>query len=190
MTIATLKVCRAARFTESTWLGLTDHVAREFGMSAERLEMLRAKDIARLIAAIPFLAGCENAAETAKANLRHYVMSCGVGRQIYAATPDNSSGVFGRLSPAKYQGGDEAVILRGMSLIALNMLADYKRDVELDRSMGKYNPIGAGDWNYDEKYAELMSNVTAIECPEMDEIVEVHTIMNHWWNFDAFPSWF
>ena len=190
MTISTQKVRRAVRFTESTWSDLTGHVASEFGFSEERLEMLRAKDIARLIGAIPFLAGCDDAFETAATNLRHYVMSCGVGSQIYAATPENSCDVFGRLSPAKYHGGDEAIILRGMSLIALNMLADYKRDVELDRSMGKYNPIGAGDWNYTEKYAELMSNVTALECPEMDDIVEVHTIMDTWWNFDAFPRWF
>lgn len=191
MTNSTQKVCRATRFTGSTWLAITDHVAREFGMSDEHLQMLRSKDIARLIGAIPFLAGCDDAAELATTNLRHYVMSCGIGKKLYAATPANSTDIFGRLAPAQYRGGDEAIVRRGMSLIALNMLADYKRDVELDASIGKYNPIGAGDWDYDEIYGRLIANVEAIECDEMDEIVEVHTIMNNnYWNFISFPDWF
>ena len=77
-----------------------------------------------------------------------------------------------------------------MSLIALNMLSDYRRDVELDASIGKYNPIGAGDWNYDEKLDELLTSISAVDSPEMDDIVEVHTIMNSLWNFMSFPDWF
>lgn len=190
MTNSMQKVRRATQWTESTWLGIANQVAREFGMSERKAQALRSKDIARLIGAIPFLAGCDEARSTAVANLRHYVMSCGIGKKLYAATPENSTSIFGRLKPAQYKGGDAAIIRRGMSLIALNMLADYKRDVELDQSIGKYNPIAAGDWNYEEILAELLANVEAVACPDMDEIVEVHTIMNGYWNFDAFPSWF
>jgi hypothetical protein len=171
-------------------LELTDHVAREFGLDGRRLEALRSKKIARLIGAIPFLAECDDPKDLATANLRHYVMSCGAGKSLYAATERNSTSLFGRLAPAQYKGGNEAIILRGMSLIALNMLADYKRDVDLDRATGKYNPIGAGDWDYDEKLNELLTNISAVDCPDMDEIVEVHTVMDQFWNFDAFPDWF
>ena len=190
MTGSTQQVCRATQWTEGTWSEITDLVAKEFGLSETRLQALRSKSIAKLIGAIPYLAGCDHADELAVSNLRHYVMSCGVGAKLYAATAENSDDVFGRLSPAQYQGGDEAIIRRGMSLIALNMLADYQRDVELDQELGKYNPIGTGDWNYDEKLDELLTNVTSVECPEMDDIVEVHEIMDAFWNFDAFPSWF
>ena len=190
MTVSTQKVSRVSQWTENTWLETTDHVAREFGLADRSVCALRAKNIARLIGAIPFLAGCENPERTAIANLSHYVMSCGVGKELYAASPGNSTDVFGRLAPARYVGGDSAIIRKGMSLIALNMLSDYRRDVELDASIGKYNPIGAGDWNYDEKLDELLTSISAVDSPEMDDIVEVHTIMNSLWNFMSFPDWF
>ncbi len=190
MTISTEKVRRASQWTEGTWSAITDLVAREFGMSERMIQALRSKGIARLIGAIPFLAGCDDPAELAVTNLRHYVMSCGIGKKLYAATVENSTDVFGRLSPARYQGGDEAIIRRGMSLLALNMLTDYNRDVELDRSLGKYNPIGAGDWSYEEKAEELLASIAAIDCPDMDEIVDVHTIMNSSWSFFGLPGWF
>ena len=190
VTIATKKVRRASQWSESSWSATTDLVAREFGLGDRKLQALRAKGVARLIGAIPFLAGCDNPSELALANLGHYVTSCGIGKKLYAATAENSTNVFGRLNPAQYQGGDEAIIRRGMSLVALNMLADYNRDVELDRSLGKYNPIGAGDWNYEEKLEELLANVEAVECPEMDEIIGVHTIMNSAWSFLSLPGWF
>ncbi|MFW5880556.1 MAG: hypothetical protein ACOCU9_02880, partial [Spirochaetota bacterium] len=176
MTISTEKVSRASQWTESTWSALVDHVADEFGLEKRGRSALRAKEIAKLIGAIPYLAGCDDPQDLAPANLRHYVASCGAFKKLYAATPENSAETLGRLAPLHYNGGDEAVIRRGMSLIALNMLADYKRDVELDRSLGKYNPIGAGDWDYDEKLCELLRNIDAVDCPDMDDIATVHTI--------------
>jgi hypothetical protein len=190
MTITTEKVRRATQWTESNWSAITDLVAREFGLNERDLQALRSKEIARLIGAIPFLAGCDDPAALAIDNLRHYVMSCGIGKELYAATEENSADVFGRLDPARYQGGDEAIIRRGMSIVALNMLADYNRDVELDRSLGKYNPIGAGDWNYEEKLDELLANIRAVDCPDMDEIADVHTIVNATWSFFSLPGWF
>jgi hypothetical protein len=190
MTISTKKVSRASQWTESTWLEISNHVAETFGLSARRSAALRSKQIAQLIAAIPFLAGCDQPRKLAVKNLSHYVVSCGVGGQVYAATPDNSRDLFGRLAPAEYVGGDQRIVLRGMSLIALNMLADYKRDLELDRSIGKYNPVGDGSWDYEQKRAELTANIDAVDCPDMDKLVDAHTIQNVFWNFDAFPDWF
>ena len=190
MTTVTQKVRRASRWTESTWLEVSDHVAGQFGLTEGKRQALQAKKIARLIASIPYLANCDEPFLLAQANLGHYVMSCGVGKNLYAPTPENSTDVFGRLSPAQYKGGDHGIILRGMSLIALNMIADYKRDVEHDRSVGKYNPVGEGDWDFVQLRDRLLANVEAVDCAEMDEIIDVHTIMNVFWNYDAFPDWF
>lgn len=190
MTIATQKVSRASRWTESTWLEISDHVARTFRLSAEEELQFRSSHIAKLLGAIPFLAECNNPMRSAISNLAVYMMSVGSAKDAFNATARDDHDVFARLKLARYEGGDQAVIDRGMALIALNMIADYKRDVEHDRSIGKYNPIGAGVWDYGELRDKLLANVESVDCPEMDEIIDVHTVMNVFWNYDAFPNWF
>jgi hypothetical protein len=190
MNIQSKKVGRGLSIWQTTWRRIADHVATRFRMTSAEAESLRTHNISQLIAAIPFLAGCENPTRVAISNLAVYLMSLGTTKQSFNATPEDSADIFARLRLARYQGGDQAIILRGMSLLALNMLEDYKRDAEDDTAKGKYNPIATGDWNYEELHEELMQNILAVDCPQMDEIVTVEEVKDSFWNNSSFPGWF
>jgi hypothetical protein len=191
MSVSTQKVRRASQFTESTWLDLANHVASAFRLTKEETDILRSSQVAKLIAAIPYLAGCNEPARTSVANLSIYMASVGPAKQFFAPAESDDQDVFARLNLARFDGGDPAIIQRGLSLLAINMVADYKRDAVWDTAHKKHNPIANGTWNYDELYGQLLKNVEAVDCPEMDEIATVPTIVNnYWWTGMGDGGWF
>ena len=190
MTTVTQKVRRASRWTESTWLEVSDHVAQTFRLTDEEKSQLRGSHIAKLLAAIPFLAACDGPMRCAVSNLSVYMMSVGSAKKAFNATVADDDDVFARLRLARYEGGDQAIIDRGMALIALNMIADYKRDVIFDVANEKHNPVASGAWDHDEIAADLVRQIENVECPEMDDIADVHTIVNKNWAWSTWPSWF
>ena len=189
MTIQSQKVVDSVSTWTSTWLTISEKVATRFRMTNEELEELRGHTISKLIASIPFLAGCENPERTAISNLAVYMMSVGATKDAFCATPADDADVFARLRMARYEGGDPAVIRRGMSLIALNMITDYQRDVEDDLAAGKYNPIANGTWDFQQLHDELLDNVLTIDCPQMDEIATVEEVKNGWWGYGSGGGW-
>ncbi len=77
-----------------------------------------------------------------------------------------------RLEPIAHFGqGDQAIIRRGLAHLALNMVDDYRRDVDIDQSIGKYNPVAAGVWDAESIAEELEAIIEATESPELDHIV-------------------
>lgn len=190
MTISTEKVSRASQWTESTWSEVSDHVATTFRLSDEERAQLRSSHIAKLLGAIPFLAGCDHPMRTAVSNLAVYMMSVGSAKEAFNATVEDDSDVFARLKLARYEGGDERVIERGMALIALNMLADYRRDVVFDIANEKHNPVATGAWDFNAIKTDLIEKIESIDCPQMDEIAESHTIVDKNWAWSAWPDWF
>ena len=191
MTKQTDTQSRVSQFTESTWLDIASHVAASFRLTDQESKILLESRIAKLLASIPFLAGCENPERTSVSNLAIYMMSVNESKAFFNATPQDDRSVFARLSLARFEGGDQAIIDRGISLLAVNMIADYKREVVWDLTNGKHNPIANGTWDYDELFAQLRSTIEAVECPQMDEIVEVHEIVdNFWWTGYGNDGWF
>ena len=69
-----------------------------------------------------------------------------------------------------------------MKLLAINLIAGYRRDLETDRSSGHYNPIGAGTWNADDKLLSLKSSIASIPSEEMDQIMTSERATNSWWD--------
>ncbi|MFW6312510.1 MAG: hypothetical protein ACOC2N_01330 [Spirochaetota bacterium] len=113
MTIATQKVSRASHWTESTWLEISDHVAKTFRLTAQEELQFRSSHIAELLGAIPFLAECDNPMRCAISNLAVYMMSVGSAKEAFNATAGDDHDVFARLKLARYEGGDQTVIDRG-----------------------------------------------------------------------------
>jgi hypothetical protein len=183
-------VNRATQWTESTWSEITDHVAKTFRMTDEERMGLENHEISKLLAAIPFLAGCEQPMRTSLANLSIYMMSIRSGKEVFNASDADDEDILARLRLARFHGGDQQIVDRGMALIALNMLADYRRDVILDIANEKHNPIATGVWDYESIAADLVATVEAIECEEMDRISTVETIVDKFWNAEFFPQWF
>lgn len=169
-------------FPEETWLAISRDVAMAFRMGAEEEEALRANKIARLIAALPFLAACEDAARTSVAHLGTYLLSVRETKPYFNATAGDSASVSQRLwLLGDFRGGDRKIIDRGLSLLALNMISDYKRDIEEDARLGKYNPLAAGDFDYKDTVMDLELGILKTPCPEMDEIVDmIMTPMTFW----------
>jgi hypothetical protein len=171
-------------FSEEIWQEIASIIASSFAMSKARADKLRTSATAKLIAAIPFLAGCREPERTALAHLATYIVASDEAAQaVFDHKPGDDYDVFARLAPiAGFEGGDPAIINRGMKLLAINLIAGYRRDLETDRSSGHYNPIRAGTWNADDKLLSLTSSIASIPCEEMDQIMTSERATNSWWD--------
>jgi len=169
-------------FTGELWLEIADDLIAAFRMNALEAKALRENRIARLVAALPFLAGCEDAGRTAVAHLGTYLLSVRDTKRWFCATPEDGSSILERLRlGASFKGGDKDILQRGMSLLALNMISDYKRDLAEDAALGKYNPLGAGDFKFEETVEELEWAIAKRPCDEMDEIINAGEMPLSYW---------
>jgi hypothetical protein len=151
-------------------------------MSEEETQKLKEKNVAKLIAALPFLAECEDAERTAVSHLGTYILSLRETKHYFNATSGDNDSVFKRLRLiSNFKGGKKEIIARGMSILALNMVDDYKRDVTLDEIIGKYNPVGDRAWDYEKTREKLIKTIEAIDCPEMDTIYSEGPGTMDWW---------
>ncbi len=166
-------------FTE--WENIAASVADAFRMNKEDREWLLNKNLAKLIAAIPYLADCKDPGRTAITHLGAYILSIRI-KTVANCQPSDDVDLFRRLEMINnFIGGDRAVIQKGMSLIALNMIADYARDIEEDRMFGKYNPVDSGAFNYGNEKTHLESIIKSTPCREMEEIMSIDEAETRGW---------
>lgn len=173
---------------EATWSEIADSVADAFRMQPHEREWFNNKPVARLIAAIPLMAGCHDAERTAVANLGTYLLSIKSTKPYFNATPADDTDIFERLRLGmNFVGGDEAVIDRGMSMLALCMVINYSQDAVEDRMRGKYNPVETGTFDYATIREDLETRIAAVECPEMEMILRDFDTKAGWWGIRALP---
>lgn len=185
MTVLAQKVAvvQTRLFPEAKWAEISERVADAFRMDAEELQWFSTGRIAKLIAAIPFLAGCEDAERTAVAHLGTYLLSTRETKSYFNARAEDKSSVLERLRLiSSFKGGDGRIIEKGLSLLALNMVSDYKRDIEEDARLGKYNPIAAGAWDFEDTVVNLEYKIVSVICEEMDEIAPIDAIPLIFWS--------
>lgn len=174
---------KAELFPESEWMEIADRVGSAFRMTGDEKRSLSEGRIAKLIAATPFLAGCDEARRTAVAHLGSYILSIRPETKKYAdCSKGDGAALLERFRLiSNFKGGDSRIIERSLNLLALNMVSDYRRDIEEDDRLGKYNPIAAGLWNFEEMVVDLQYKVACVECPEMDEILPIElSPMGYW----------
>ena len=184
MTVTTLEtsVVGTRLFSESRWAEISDRLSEAFRMTAEEKEWFCEGRIAKLIAAIPFLAGCEDAERTAVAHLGTYLLSTRETKRYFNAQPEDKASVLERLRlGSNFKGGDARIIEKGLCLLALNMVSDYHRDLDEDARLGKYNPIAAGAWDYKTVVADLEYRIVCVDCQEMDELAPIGAIPMSFW---------
>jgi hypothetical protein len=173
---------------EAKWAEVADSVADAFRMKPHEREWFRNKPVARLIAAIPLMAGCHDAERTAVAHLGTYLLSIKETKPYFNARPEDDVDVFERLRLGmNFVGGDQAVIKKGMSMLALCMVIDYAEDIAEDRKRGKYNPVEAGSFDATALRGDLEESIAAVECPELDMILHDFETQDRWWGIDALP---
>ncbi len=170
---------RTVAFTE--WENIAASVADAFRMNEDDSKWLLNKKLAKLIAAIPYLAGCEDPGRTAITHLGAYILSIRI-KTVANCQPSDDADLLRRLEMINnFIGGDREIIQKGMSLIALNMIADYARDIEEDRLFGKYNPVDSGAFNYEYEKERLESIIESVECREMDDIMSLDEAIQMYW---------
>lgn len=135
-------------FDDKIWQDLAKRVADAFQMSADKAARLGANKTARLIAAIPYVAGCDHPDRTALAHLSTFILASSEScRRIFDHRLSDDASPTARLAPiADFQGGDKKVIAQGMDILAAIMVNGYKKDIEKDKKSGEYNPVLSGAW--------------------------------------------
>ncbi|MDR2177565.1 MAG: hypothetical protein LBP20_05925 [Treponema sp.] len=153
------------------WEKLCGAIAETFRFTArERAEFSR-NATARLIGAIPFAAGCDEAERTALAHLAVYMTEIRGGSLIGAHTPADNASLLARLRLiASFKGGDRRVIDHGMNRLALIMIRGYERSRAEDARQGIYNPLNDGSWDAGVMKAKLTGAIGAFPCDMLDRM--------------------
>lgn len=168
-------------FDEHTWATISRIVAERLRYSIGELERLRDNRTAKLITAIPYIAGCSNADRIAAQHLTTYLLAESA-EVIFDHREGDDRDVFARLERiSRFPDGKQNLIRRGMNLLALQMVTGYERNVQTDRARSVYNPIASGSWDGEELRARLVRRVRSVPSPEMDEILDLeHALRGNW----------
>jgi len=159
-------------FQDETWEKLYTEIADAFSLGPTRTVKLASNKVAKLIAAIPFLAGCRNPERAALAHLGTYLVAgSGGAREVFDHQPEDDAEVMARLAMgSNFEGGDPAVLARGMKILAWTMIRGYVRKVEENAVQG-YNPVAAKTWEAGPMLAKLETEISSAPNPEMDSII-------------------
>jgi hypothetical protein len=154
------------------WDMLCTCVAETFRFTSHERADFALNGTAKLIAALPFVAGCEEAERTALAHLAIYMTELRGGRTIGDHTPRDNASPFTRLRLlSSFEGGDQDILDHGMSRLALVMLTGYERSQEEDRQKRRYNPLNAGAWDAAALRQELTKRLHAHPCEFLDSVL-------------------
>ena len=171
-------------FTSDHWITLANSVSETFRLTEVESHHFFESKTARLIAALPFLAGSDQPDRTALAHLATYwLASKGSARWTFDHTPEDDVDPLRRLATiASFQGGDQVVLDRGMRLLALQMICGYARDQAKDTVTGEYNPLLSGAWDARRMIDGLVAEIQDRPCGEMDGIMSIHDAQSYWWS--------
>lgn len=132
------------------WNYLVEETKSVFKLTESETERLYQSKTARIIAAIPFAAGCEEAERTAILHLCAYMAEIRGFQKFCSHLKSDDESLYKRLEMiSHFNGGDKKVIEHGMDMLAFIMLKGYKASKEADAANGIYNPLNSGAWDYD-----------------------------------------
>ncbi|MFW5796481.1 MAG: hypothetical protein ACOCV0_04695 [Alkalispirochaeta sp.] len=169
-------------YDTSIWKTITGHVAEAMRLSVGELEALRQRSTAKLIVAIPYIAGCHDPDRVASQHLATYLLA-ERATAIFDHRREDDGDLFARLERiSHFPGGSPKLIRRGMNLLALIMLNGYITSTETDRRKSVYNPVLSGEWKPDAIQARLVKEIRGVDSPEMDEVIDVEQALRGAWN--------
>jgi len=171
-------------FDQAVWAELASTIENAFCLDAAASSRLEGNNTARLVAALPYLADCEEPRRTALAHLGIFVLAnTKAARGDFDHKPADDANPLHRLAPiADFQGGDSRVIERGMKLLALVMLNGYERDISKDAAAGEYNPVGAKTWDASALRTRFTAELRAAACPQMDAVMTLESALRVFWD--------
>ena len=155
--------------TKEQWETVSSRARVVLNYGVAQTERLEKSRIARFIAEVPFLAGCDKALVTSFTHLLTYLVSLDESaKEIFFHRAEDDGNVYSRLAPLlSFSGGDQKTLDCCRDLLALCMVSNYRKDAESDRAVGKYNPLNTGSWDGDALVAELSASVGSTITPEI-----------------------
>jgi hypothetical protein len=131
------------------WDYFVSEIKTIYRLTDEEAENFAESSTAKIIAAIPFVAGCYRPEVTAIAHLSLYLNEKKGFQKYYACNPLDDVDLFERLEPiSHFRGGDKKIIECGMNTLAYIMIEGYHKSEKFDAENGNYNPFVSGNWNY------------------------------------------
>lgn len=131
------------------WDYFVSEIQKIYRLSDEETVKFSNNTTAKIIAAIPFVAGCYRPEVTAIAHLSLYMNELKGFQKYCACTMLDDNDLFERLEPiSHFRGGDQKIIQCGMNTLAYIMVEGYHLSAKTDLEEGIYNPFNTGNWNY------------------------------------------
>lgn len=162
------------------WEYLVSEVSSVFKLTTKENSKLRNSYTAKIIATIPFEAGCNEPERTAIAHLCLYIAEIKGFQKFCSHNVQDDENIYNRLAfISTFDGGNLEIINHGMSILALIMLEGYKSSCSKDKKANIYNPLVSGKWNYQNEKNKLLWEIGKIEVPNLDWIFAEKTI-NYW----------
>ena len=153
------------------WNNFVNQISKVFRLTQEEQETFANSITAKIIAKIPFAAGCKDAERTAIAHLSLSMVEKKGFQEYCAHLPSDDENLLNRLAfISTFEGGNELIIEHGMYMLALIMIEGYKHSAKKDIKYGVYNPIANGKWNYNEKKKEILDILKKTSCAELDSL--------------------
>jgi len=171
-------------FPEQDWIDLRNRISNLFHLNDEDQKKLMGNKMAKLVAAIPYLALCNEPKRTALTHLTTlFLASHEAGRDIFLHNFSDNFSLLNRLERiSNFDGGNRLVIDRGMNLLSIVMLSDHIKDSIEDKMKKKYNPVESGIWNAQNEIKILEKKIRDNQCPEMEKIINVDEAKANWWH--------
>lgn len=137
--------------SESTWNYFVKEMKKVFRFTYKETKWFKNCKTAKLIATIPFAAGCDAPERTAILHLCAYIAEIKGFHKYCSHLPSDDINLFKRLDAiATFENGNQAIIEEGMNILALIMIEGYHKSEEADKKNNVYNPFVSGAWNYEE----------------------------------------
>jgi hypothetical protein len=169
-------------YSEDFWMKTSQMTAEALRLSLRETEALRKNPVARLIGAIPSLAGCSDADRVAVQHVATYLIALRL-EVIFDHRPEDDASVAARLERiSHFPDGNRKTIERGMNLLTLTMICGYEGSLVADRKNGVYNPLVSGSRDATREKARLVKAVRSVKSPEMDAILDLEGALRGAWN--------
>ena len=164
--------------SDTAWKSLVDDVLDGMPEYQENRDFILKHRLCRLIGMLPFIAGTDNPVRDGFTNLSLFLLSkFNPMKEVYEHQPQDDKDIMVPLIPyCHFSGGNEKILSRGMHLVAMVLLMDYKKNMDSDLDRNKYNPLNSGQWNYEEVMETLSLCIQDVPCPTMDDILSMEYV--------------
>ncbi len=173
--------------SDSEWNELVTEVLKGMPELEDKKDFILGHRLCRLIGMLPGIAGTNQPLRDGFTNLSLFLLSKHTPvKEVYEHKPQDDQDILRPLIPyCHFTGGDDRILSRGMHLIAMVLLMDYKKNSESDLDNNRYNPLNSGQWDYEAVMETLGLCVEDIDCPVMDEILSVEYVPFTTWALGA-----